>query len=252
MAKGFSVFAVHSDRPKWRPFRPHQDGASARLFLGSDWIAQKPTKGHLKDLITRQSYPNPSSIFIQIPRRKSLVNSITAIMVAFSAIAVGALLAQAWALPKAAQDAVADSAIPTAASTSLPVAETQLDQLAQVAYDTTTQTVAGESGNQKRGQCSVRDLRLRRDWRTFSDADKKSYINSVLCLQKLPARTPSDIAPGARTRYDDFVATHINQTLQIHYTGTFLAWHRYFIWNFEQALRNECGYTGDYPYVQIY
>ncbi|CAG8078514.1 unnamed protein product [Penicillium salamii] len=171
-------------------------------------------------------------------------------MVAFSAVAVGALLAQAWAMPTAAQDAVAvsSSAIPTAASTSLPVAEAQLDQLAQLAYNTTTDTVSSGSDIEKRGQCSLRNLRVRRDWRTFSAAQKKSYIKSVVCLQKLPSRTPSNIAPGARTRYDDFVATHINQTLQIHYTGTFLAWHRYFIWNFEQALRNECGYTGDYPY----
>ncbi|KAJ5540198.1 hypothetical protein N7513_008530 [Penicillium frequentans] len=28
----------------------------------------------------------------------------------------------------------------------------------------------------------------------------------------------------------------------------FFAWHRYFIYEYEQALRNECNYTGDYPY----
>ena len=33
--------------------------------------------------------------------------------------------------------------------------------------------------------------------------------------------------------------------------GLFLAWHRYFIFEFEQALRNECNYTGDYPYAYI-
>jgi tyrosinase len=30
--------------------------------------------------------------------------------------------------------------------------------------------------------------------------------------------------------------------------GTFLAWHRYFTWQYEQALRNECGYRGSQPY----
>jgi tyrosinase len=44
------------------------------------------------------------------------------------------------------------------------------------------------------------------------------------------------------------VGTHINQTQTIHYTGTFLAWHRYFTWQYEQALRNECGYKGYQPY----
>ncbi|CAI7572113.1 unnamed protein product [Penicillium bialowiezense] len=169
-------------------------------------------------------------------------------MVAFSVVAVGALLAQAWALP-ASQDAVlSTSAIPTAASTSLPVAAAQLDRLAEVAFNTTTETVSSDSDIEKRGGCSLSNLRIRRDWRTFSARQKKSYIKSVVCLQKLPSRSPAELVPGARSRYDDFVATHINQTLGIHYTGTFLAWHRNFIWNFEQALRNECGYTGDYPY----
>lgn len=54
--------------------------------------------------------------------------------------------------------------------------------------------------------------------------------------------------PGAKTRFDDFVGTHINQTLRIHSTGNFLGWHRYFVWSYESALRRECGYTGHQPY----
>ena len=30
--------------------------------------------------------------------------------------------------------------------------------------------------------------------------------------------------------------------------GNFLTWHRYFTWQYEQALRNECGYKGYQPY----
>ena len=52
----------------------------------------------------------------------------------------------------------------------------------------------------------------------FSTSEKKAYINAVLCLQSKPALTPSSLAPGAKTRYDDFIATHINQTLIIHFT----------------------------------
>jgi tyrosinase len=169
-------------------------------------------------------------------------------MVAFTALVLGALFSQAWAMPAASQAAaVSPSATPAAASTSLPVAAAQLDQLAELAYNTTTDNVSSNSDLEKHGGCTIGNLRIRRDWRTFSSKQKKAYISSVVCLQKLPSLTPSDVAPGARSRYDDFVATHINQTTKIHYTGTFLAWHRYFIWNFEQALRNECGYTGDYP-----
>ncbi|KAJ5326112.1 uncharacterized protein N7506_009214 [Penicillium brevicompactum] len=132
--------------------------------------------------------------------------------------------------------------LPLSVSYNTAIASSQLDQLAQFALNVTKSAI-GSSGN-----CTLENLHIRRDWRAFSNIEKKAYINSVLCLQKLPARTPSDLAAGAKTRYDDFVATHINQTLLIHRTGTFLGWHRWFIYEFESALRDECDYHGDYPY----
>ena len=36
--------------------------------------------------------------------------------------------------------------------------------------------------------------------------------------------------------------------MYIHLTGNFLGWHRYFLWTYEQALRNECHYKGHQPY----
>jgi tyrosinase len=83
---------------------------------------------------------------------------------------------------------------------------------------------------------------------TLSKQERKDYIAAVQCLYKKPSKTPSALAPGAKTRYDDFVATHINQTISIHGTGNFLSWHRYFTWTYEQALRKECGYKGYQPY----
>ena len=82
---------------------------------------------------------------------------------------------------------------------------------------------------------------------TLSKKDRKDYIKAAKCLQSKPSKTPEDEAPGAKTRFDDFVATHINQTLAIHYTGNFLSWHRYFTWLYEEALQEECGYTGTQP-----
>lgn len=52
----------------------------------------------------------------------------------------------------------------------------------------------------------------------LSKPEKKSYIKAVKCLHKKPARTPKEIAPGARSRYDDFVVTHILQTMSVHAT----------------------------------
>jgi hypothetical protein len=52
----------------------------------------------------------------------------------------------------------------------------------------------------------------------LSKQEKKDYIAAVQCLYQKPSKTPPILAPGAKTRYDDFVATHINQTLSIHGT----------------------------------
>ncbi|KAH7067131.1 hypothetical protein FB567DRAFT_256894 [Paraphoma chrysanthemicola] len=97
-------------------------------------------------------------------------------------------------------------------------------------------------------KCNLGNTAVRREWSALSSAEKKDYINAVNCLAKQPARTPAGIAAGAKNRYDDFVATHINQTLSIHGTGNFLSWHRYYTWAYEQTLRTECGYKGYQPY----
>jgi hypothetical protein len=62
-------------------------------------------------------------------------------------------------------------------------------------------------------------------WRTnefnrgdLSTKERGEYIDAVLCLSKKPAKTPLLEFPGVRNRYDDFVATHINQTVNIHST----------------------------------
>ncbi|KAL6704696.1 hypothetical protein ACN47E_007978 [Coniothyrium glycines] len=97
-------------------------------------------------------------------------------------------------------------------------------------------------------KCNLGNVAVRREWSALSAGEKTNYINAVNCLAKKPAKTPAGIAAGAKNRYDDFVATHINQTLSIHGTGNFLTWHRYFTWAYEQVLRNECGYKGYQPY----
>jgi len=112
-------------------------------------------------------------------------------------------------------------------------------------------------------KCSLVKTALRREWyvelsphsslanavrSTLSSSEKKEYIAAVNCLSKKPAKTPAGLAAGAKNRYDDFVVTHINQTLSIHGTGNFLTWHRYFTWAYEQTLRKECGYKGYQPY----
>ncbi|KAF7197717.1 Tyrosinase-like protein orsC [Pseudocercospora fuligena] len=96
--------------------------------------------------------------------------------------------------------------------------------------------------------CTVETASIRREWDTLCPDEKRAYIKAVQCLLEKPSIS-GDLVPGARSRYDDFLGTHINQTLTIHGTGNFLSWHRYFTWTYEQALRKECGYKGVFPYL---
>ena len=67
-------------------------------------------------------------------------------------------------------------------------------------------------------------------------------------MQSKPAISPKDKVPGARTHFDDFVATHLMQSGKIHFSGLFFHWHRYYTWLYEKTLRDECGYKGTQPY----
>ncbi|KAJ4300006.1 hypothetical protein N0V90_005254 [Kalmusia sp. IMI 367209] len=71
-------------------------------------------------------------------------------------------------------------------------------------------------------ECTMNNAAVRREWSTLSAPEKKAYIAAVQCLNSKPSKTPLSLAPGAKTRYDDFVATHINQTLTIHGTVKYL------------------------------
>ncbi|KAJ5899598.1 hypothetical protein N7495_004342 [Penicillium taxi] len=147
----------------------------------------------------------------------------------------------------ALQARAAPTPLESSAST-IALAKAHFETLAKTALHVSNENITKKSPHLS-GNCTLENLHIRRDWSAFSSDEKKAYIKSVLCLQEKPALTPSTLAPGVKSRYDDFVASHINQTLTVHFTkGNFLAWHRYFIFEFGEALRNECGYTGDYPY----
>jgi tyrosinase len=78
--------------------------------------------------------------------------------------------------------------------------------------------------------------------------ERKAYTKAVNCLLSRPSKFAPGLLPGVKNRYDDFVAQHMNQTTTSHGTANFLSWHRYFVYSYETALREECGYTGYHPY----
>lgn len=51
----------------------------------------------------------------------------------------------------------------------------------------------------------------------MSNKDRIAYTDAVLCLQSKPSNAAPGLVPGARSRFDDFLAVHINQTFLIHF-----------------------------------
>ncbi|KAJ5754005.1 uncharacterized protein N7511_008158 [Penicillium nucicola] len=100
----------------------------------------------------------------------------------------------------------------------------------------------------KLDSCGPINQATRKEWGQLTPAERIEYTDAVLCMQKQPQHLPREDFPGVRNRFDDFVATHINYTLNVHYSGLFLPWHRHFLWLWETALRDECGYNGQLPY----
>lgn len=106
--------------------------------------------------------------------------------------------------------------------------------------------------NSRNGQCNYDNAQVRKEWRNMAKEERKSFTDAVQCLHHIPYQRMTDAQkadyPGVFTRYDEYVATHIEFTERIHMTADFLAWHRFYIHSLEQDLRNQCGYTGYMPY----
>ncbi|KAE8140114.1 hypothetical protein BDV38DRAFT_280578 [Aspergillus pseudotamarii] len=96
--------------------------------------------------------------------------------------------------------------------------------------------------------CTSENALVRKEWRELEDAERKDYIEAVLCLRDRPSILSNEDYPGVQDRWDDFVATHINYTNTIHFNGLLLPWHRQFVYLWEKTLREECGYNGSVPY----
>ncbi|KAF2795028.1 Di-copper centre-containing protein, partial [Melanomma pulvis-pyrius CBS 109.77] len=96
--------------------------------------------------------------------------------------------------------------------------------------------------------CNHKNAQVRKEWRSLSANDRKKYISAVKCLISHKSQADPKKVPGARNRLDDFVASHLIEQPKIHFNGHMFAWHRHFTWSYEQALRNECGWTGAQPY----
>ncbi|QRW09348.1 tyrosinase [Ceratobasidium sp. AG-Ba] len=109
-----------------------------------------------------------------------------------------------------------------------------------------------------RSECSSPPMR--REWRHLSSTEQAAFITAVKLLSNStlhphsPNLNATNFTPGivsinpSSSRYDDFVYAHMDTNIKDHFTGLFLPWHRWYLYAFEKALREECGYTGYLPY----
>lgn len=91
-------------------------------------------------------------------------------------------------------------------------------------------------------RCTTETAVQRKEYGSMTYQEKLSYIHGVQCLMELPSQYPAGEVPAATSRWLDFTATHIDQTLDIHFDGLLLPWHRHFLYLVEQALQQDCGY----------
>ncbi|KAK8000725.1 hypothetical protein PG990_013325 [Apiospora arundinis] len=125
---------------------------------------------------------------------------------------------------------VAECWTPASSSGSDQAATESLAKLKEVLADSSLKEHLATQGVEMSDSCNPETAAVRREYSTLSNEEKLDYTRAVQCLMAKPAITPVD------------------KTRTIHRSGSFLAWHRHYVWTFEQALRDECGYKGYLPY----
>lgn len=79
-------------------------------------------------------------------------------------------------------------------------------------------------------------------------AERQAYTTAIRCIMDLPSELDQSIYPAATSRYFDYAVIHVLRSQQIHNSGFFLTWHRYYLSLFERDLRDLCSYSGRFPY----
>ncbi|KAI0518167.1 hypothetical protein F5B22DRAFT_74382 [Xylaria bambusicola] len=101
----------------------------------------------------------------------------------------------------------------------------------------------------KNNKCTLETAAVRREWSDMSETMRQEYVAAINCLLKKPPKSDKSRFPGAMSRYEDFVAYHMTHAMQLHDNMHLFGAHKYYVWLFEKALREECGYTGYQPYM---
>jgi tyrosinase len=74
--------------------------------------------------------------------------------------------------------------------------------------------------------------------------EQSRYRSAVRCLLDLPSKNTN-----SGSRLGDFLSAYSISGWHATQTTDYLPWNRFFIHTLESALRNECAYLGDMPYL---
>ncbi|KAI1804474.1 Di-copper centre-containing protein [Daldinia bambusicola] len=105
--------------------------------------------------------------------------------------------------------------------------------------------VAATSDAAAGATCDRNNPKVRIEWRNYSQADRKAFVDAIKCLMDKPSAGGFQ---GSKSRYEDIVSVHQQMTPNIHQRAVFLPWHRYYVSAFEDLMRNECGFTAAFPW----
>jgi tyrosinase len=88
------------------------------------------------------------------------------------------------------------------------------------------------------------NLTFRREWRNMKPVEQSRYRSAVRCLLDLPSKNTN-----SGSRLGDFLSAYSISGWHATQTTDYLPWNRFYIHTLESALRNECAYLGDMPYL---
>ncbi|KAI1815209.1 hypothetical protein GGS20DRAFT_354476 [Poronia punctata] len=117
-----------------------------------------------------------------------------------------------------------------------------LQDMGKKAYDTALKRIE-DSGS---SNCTKDTVHVRKEWRNIPGPERIEFVKAIECLMEQPNVYPN--VTGPKSMFDSFGVLHYKLTPYVHNSAYFLLFHRYYIWTYEQKLRDLCGYTGAFPY----
>ncbi|KAI6368832.1 hypothetical protein MCOR25_004574 [Pyricularia grisea] len=84
--------------------------------------------------------------------------------------------------------------------------------------------------------CTAANVAIRKEYGDLTKEERLDHVNAVKGLMRLPAKTPQEVAPGAKSR-STFCTSKRRSTSN-----------RWFVFNSERALREECAYKSYQSY----